>query len=349
MHFFLNDYSDGGHPEVIRALQKDIETPEMGYGRDSASEEAEALLRSACESPQSKVFFVSGGTQANLLTAAALLKPFESIVSAKTAHILHHEAGAIEATGHKVHEIDHHQGKIIPEALTELLQKTRGEHMSRPRLLYLSQSTELGTIYTREELEVLSELARSHGMLVYIDGARLGSAIMSQMSPPSLAEVARLADVFTIGGTKNGALFGEALIVTKPNLQEDFPWHLKQRGALLARGRAIGTQFRTLFQDDLFFRLAKIGNEKANRLVRSLAAHGIPLAYEFASNQIFPIVSSQLINQLQKQFHFYEWEKISSSESSIRLICSWWTPEHSLNAFERFLDEHHPGSSKRGG
>jgi threonine aldolase len=331
---FQNDYAESAHPLVLDALTRDSMKQEPGYGNDSASARAADLILTACQRPEAEVHFITGGTQANLVASAALLQPYESIIAAASGHICVHESGAIEATGHKIHEIPHTNGKITATQVEQIVALHHDEHMLRPRMVFISQATELGTAYSRSEVESLADICSKHGLLLYVDGARLGSALASDNNELSLADIARCADAFYIGGTKNGALFGEAFVLCKPQLSPRFRNHLKQRGALLAKGRALGAQFEALFTDNLFMTLAAQANRAAKSLTDGIRAKGFSFAYEPMTNQIFPIFPNALIERLSKSFAFYVWSATDREHSTIRLVTSWATSEASI---ERFL------------
>jgi threonine aldolase len=330
---FKNDYSEAAHPAVLEALCRDSQIQEVGYGEDRPSKRAaEALLR-ACGIERGEVHFVAGGTLANLVVAAAMLKPFESIIAAESGHICVHEAGAIEATGHKVHYANHLNGKISDEQVKHIVSAHNDEHMVRPRLVYISQSTELGTIYSRAEVEALAAVCREYGMLLYIDGARLSAALVSEQNDLSLAQLANLADAFYLGGTKNGALFGEAIVLRNPAPHLEFRRHLKQRGALLAKGRAVGVQFEALMNSDLHLTLARHANSMASRLAAGIRRAGYSFAYEPTTNQIFPIFSRAAVARLLTKFGFYTWAPLESDQMIIRLVTSWATKIEAVDAF----------------
>lgn len=330
---FRNDYSEGAHPAILEALSRDNTRQEPGYGDDGPSQRAAELIRLSCQTPHAEVHLVSGGTQANLVVCAALLKPFESIIAAETGHICVHETGAIEATGHKIHQLPHHNGKISSDQIRELVQKHVDEHMVRPRLVYLSQSTELGTIYSREELTSISQACRELQLYLFMDGARIGSALTSEASDLSLADIAQLVDALYIGGTKNGALFGEAIVLCSPHAFPLFRHHLKQRGALLAKSRTLGAQFEALFTDGLFMTLARHANRMAMSLAAGIQELGFQFAYEPLTNQIFPIFPKHVITELSKSFSFYVWSPHDSDSDVVRLVTSWATIEPSAEAF----------------
>jgi len=330
---FFNDYSEGAHPALLDLLAKTNLAQEIGYGEDAISRQAAELLTRAVGNPAAAVHLVSGGTQANLIVLAALLKPYESVIAARTAHIAVHEAGAIEATGHKINTVETADGKLTPAQIQEVVDQHTDEHMVKPRVVFISNSTEVGTAYTRGELTRLAECCRANRLHLYVDGARLGSALVSAESDLTLPDLGRLVDVFYVGGTKNGALIGEAIIINTPALQGDFRYHLKQRGALLAKGRLLGSQFVGLFTDGLYFDLARHANAMASRLADGLAAQGFRFLTRSTTNQIFPILPDALIAELQRDYGFYVWSKADAGHSAIRLVTSWATPAEKVAEF----------------
>lgn len=233
---FYNDYSEGAHQSILDALMETNYQQEIGYGEDSLSQQASDLIRNKIGNADADVHFVSGGTQANLIVLASLMKPYESVVAANSGHIFVHEAGAIEATGHKINTIETNNGKISPNQIKAVLNHHEDEHMVKPRVVFISNSTEVGTIYSKKELEAISDFCRQNGLYLYLDGARLGSALTSSRNDVSFSELSALVDIFYIGGTKNGALLGEAIVINNDQLKENFRYHLKQKGALLAKG-----------------------------------------------------------------------------------------------------------------
>lgn len=333
MYRFFNDYSEGAHPRVLALLAQTNLDQEEGYGTDSLSLRAEGLIKGAIENPGAAVHFASGGTQTNLIALAAMLKPFESVIAAASAHINVHEAGAIEATGHKIHTLPPEDGKLTPERIQATVDQHTDEHMVKPRVVFISNSTEMGTAYRRAELEAIARVCRANGLYLYMDGARLGSALASRESDLTLPEIARWVDVFYIGGTKNGALLGEAIVIVNPALQPDFRFHLKQRGALLAKGRLMGAQFVALFSDGLFLDLARHANGMAERLTAGIRGLGFSLSNASTTNQIFPIFPNALIARLSERYGFYVWGPAGPDASSVRLVTSWATPEAQVAAF----------------
>ena len=331
---FKNDYSEGCHPSILKILSDNNMQQEAGYGDDSISNKAKELILKEVNSSSSEVYFVSGGTQANLLVIAATLRPHESVIAANTGHINTHEAGAIEATGHKINSIETIDGKISGADVQDFLDEyTNPPHMVKPRMVYISNTTEVGTHYTKSEIEELSKVCRGNDLYLFVDGARLGSALTVDSNDLSLEDLGQLTDVFYIGGTKNGAMLGEAIVINNVELQIDFPFHLKQHGALMSKGRTLGAQFLALFTDNLFFDLARHANLMAAKLAGAFAAKDYGFLVESSSNQIFPILPNGEIERLEKKYGFYIWEKIDNENSAIRIVTSWATTIESVDSF----------------
>ena len=323
---FKNDYSEGCHPSILEALLRTNSSQQNGYGLDDYCADAEKLILQKANAPQSKVHFVSGGTQANLLVISAILRPHESVVSATTGHIFTNEAGAIEATGHKVHGVETPDGKLKPEDIQKVLDvHINVPHQLKQKLVYISNSTEIGTIYTKKELEDLSNFCKEKNLYLFMDGARLGHALTAKSNDVTWEDVAKLTDVYYLGGTKNGALIGEAIVINNKNLQEEFGFHLKQKGAMLAKGRLLGIQFQELLKDDLYWDLAAHANLQAEKIKEAFQEIGADFLAETDTNQIFPILENSQIEKLSEQFDFYVWKKIDSEKSAIRIITSWAT------------------------
>lgn len=337
MYSFKNDYSEGAHPRILNALIESNMEQADGYGEDTYTEKALAVLKEKMNRSDVDIHLFPGGTQTNLTALSAFLRPHEAAVSACTGHILVHETGAIEATGHKVISIDVADGKLNPGYVQSALDCHTDEHMVKPKLVYISNSTEIGSIYVKSELQALSSFCRAKGLYLYLDGARLGSALCSEENDLTLADLAELTDAFYIGGTKNGALMGEALVICRDSLKEDFRFHIKQKGALLAKGRLLGIQFYELFRDDLFFQMAEHANDMARRLRTEIARMGYPFLTHSPSNQIFPILPNEIIARLEEKYAFYVWSKIDDTQSSIRLVTSWATPAEAVEAFLKDL------------
>lgn len=336
MYSFRNDYSEGAHPQILARLQEINHTPTIGYGQDEHCENARQIIRRKIGRPDAAVYFVSGGTQANLLAISSVLRPHEAVIAADTGHIAVHETGAIEATGHKVIEVHSTDGKLHPPMLERVLQQHPDCHMVKPRLVYISHATEIGGIYSREELSALYRFCRENDLLLYLDGARIGSAIMAEDSDLQLPDIAERTDCFTIGGTKNGALFGEALVLCTPSLQADFPYLIKQRGAMLAKGWLLGIQFSTLFTDGIFYENARHANRIAMRLKAGIQKQGYAFLTDSTTNQQFPIFPAALGQRVQQDYGGEYWESVGE-DACIRLTCSWATPEKAVQHFLDFL------------
>ncbi len=330
---FKDDYSEGCHPRILEALARVNHEVISGYGEDRYSEMARAQLRQQMELPGAGVYFVSNGTQANLVMIAAMLKPFESVVAAQSAHINRHEAGAIEATGHKIDSIITEDGKLTPELIQQVLSRFEDHHTARPRLVYISNTTELGTFYNLAELEAIAAFCREKGLLLMLDGARLGAALSIPENDLTLADVARLTDAFYIGGAKNGLLVGEAIVIKSPAVQEDFLFHIKQRGALLSKGWVIGVQFLELFQDGLYLEMAGHANQMARQLGEGIRQAGYTFLTDSVSNQIFPVFPNQVVAYLEQRYAFYPWAVVDADHTAIRLVTSWATREEAVKAF----------------
>ena len=333
MYSFKNDYSEGAHPRILNALLESNLIQADGYGEDQFSRKAVDLLKEKLGRPDVDIHLLSGGTQTNLIAISAFLRPHEAAMAASTGHILGHETGAIEATGHKVLSIEAKNGKLTPSDVKQVLEGHPDEHMVKPKLVYISNSTEIGSIYNRSELIQLSDFCKKNQLFLYMDGARLGSALCSEGNDLQLSDLPGLVDAFYIGGTKNGALIGEALVICNDSLKEDFRYHMKQKGALLAKGRLLGIQFLELFRDNLFFELATHANKMAAILRNEISKENIPFLTHSPSNQIFPILPNALITELEKKYSFHLWEKVDSDHSAIRLVTSWATKEEEVLAF----------------
>ena len=333
MTLFINDYSEGCHERILEALTRTNRVQTTGYGTDPYCAEARDILRREMACPDADIWFLSGGTQTNLIALTAALRPHEAVIAVETGHISTHETGAIEATGHKIIHTPHVNGKLTPAAIDHVLRTHPNEHSVKPRMLFISQSTELGTVYSKAELQTLRTLCDAHGLYLYIDGARMAVALVAEDADVTLADIAQLADVFYIGGTKNGALLGEAIVLVNPALQSDFRYALKQRGALLAKGRVIASQFVALFEHDLYFELARHANACAQRLRHGLSELNFTFQTDSPTNQIFPILPNPLIERLQKDYGFYVWEALDHEQSVIRLVTSWATPMEQVEQF----------------
>lgn len=331
---FKNDYAEGAHPRILEALIQSNLIQQNGYGLDEYSLNAENIIRQKINNPKSKVHFVSGGTQANLIVISAFLRPHESVVAAATGHIFTNESGAIEATGHKVHGIETSEGKIYPDDIQKIIDVHQNKpHQVKQKLVYISNSTEVGTIYSKKELIDLYQFCQDKNLYLFVDGARLGHALTAETNDLTLEDFGKYTDAFYLGGTKNGALIGEAIIINNENLQEEFGFHLKQKGAMLAKGRLLGIQFQELLKDDLYFDLAKQANQQAMKIKDAFTQVGCKFLSETFTNQIFPILTDSQIEQLSINFDFYVWKKLDNEKSAIRLITSWATTNEIIEKF----------------
>lgn len=340
MYSFRNDYSEGAHPSILESLVKTNMEQTIGYGEDHYSEEAKLLIKKHIGREDVAVHFLVGGTQTNLTAISAFLRPHEAAIAAHSGHIAVHETGAIEATGHKVITRATEDGKLTVSHIESVLKEHTDEHMVKPKLVYISDSTEVGTIYYKEELKSISKYCKANGLLFFIDGARLGSALMAEDNDVTLADLAEVADAFYIGGTKNGALMGEALVIVNESLKEDFRYHIKQKGGLLAKGRVISLGFIELFKENLFFEVAKHANEMAKLLAKEFEEVGYKTLTASTTNQIFPILPNEVLDQLEKQFDFSVWEIVDENHTAIRLVTSWATQKEAVEAFCKALREY---------
>ncbi|MCV9999430.1 aminotransferase class I/II-fold pyridoxal phosphate-dependent enzyme [Pararhizobium sp. YC-54] len=333
-HSFLDDYSEGAHPNILKALSETNMAQQTAYGVDLYSQEARTLIRRQMGAVNPDVWFVASGTLANILAISSALRPHEAVIAPASGHIVVRETGAIEATGQKIITVPPVDGKLTPDSIVAALKaNAHFPHMARPRLVYLSNATEIGTLYTKAELAAISTLCRERGLLLLLDGARLGAALSAEKNDLTVKDIAELTDLFWIGGTKVGALMGEAIVIANPALREDFAFHLKQRGALLAKGRVLGLQFRELFREGLYFELAGHANIMAQRLSAAISQAGHRFAAETQTNQLFPILPNALIEALRNHFEFYIWEPHDQSSSVVRLVTSWATEERHVDAF----------------
>lgn len=330
---FRNDYSEGCHPSILKALNDTNLVQQNGYGEDEYSTEVKKSIKKKFNCPDSAVHLVSGGTQANLIFISAALRPFQSVISAETGHINTHEAGAIEAAGHKINSEKTTDGKLTPEICQKTLDfNSNFPHMVKPKMVYISNSTELGTHYNLNELEDLYDFCNSNSLFLFMDGARLAQGLTAETNDLKPEELSKLTDAFYVGGTKNGALIGEAIVINNLEIQKDFEFYMKQKGALLAKGRLIGIQFNELMKKNLYFELGRTANRKAMKIKNALKKKGCNFLTDSYTNQIFPILPNDWIDQLLKEFEFYIWEKTDENHSVVRLITSWATPDEAIES-----------------
>lgn len=340
---FENDYSTGAHPRILEALAATNLEPAPGYGGDRFCESAAARIRTACDDETADVFFLMGGTQTNAVVISALLAGHEGVIAADTGHIAVHEAGAIEATGHKVLTVPECDGKLRAADVKAYLEAFYADasytHMVFPGMVFIAHPSELGTLYSLAELEELSALCRRYQIPLYLDGARLAYGLAAPDTDVTLADIARLADAFYIGGTKCGALCGEAVVFPRGGMPRHFLTHAKQHGALLAKGRLLGVQFDTLFTDDLYGNVGRVAIAAADELRRILREAGCTFFRESPTNQQFVVLENAQVEALAERIRFSTWEKLGDGRTVIRLVTSWSTTPDDLAALEAALHE----------
>lgn len=333
MYSFNNDYSEGAHERIMNAIMATNMEQTPGYGKDKYSEAAKSKIKEFLKREDVDIHFLVGGTQTNLTFISGVLRPFESVISAESGHVLVHETGAIEATGHKVISVPSEDGKLKAEDIKKVVEYHTDEHMVHPKLVYISNPTEIGTIYSKRELEALREICDENNLYLYMDGARLASALTSVENDILMADIARLTDAFYIGGTKCGAFMGEALVIVNDAMKENFRYVIKQRGAMFAKGRIIGIQFHELFDGNLYFRLGDHANRMAEILREGIREAGYKFMIETSTNQIFPIFPNDIVKELEKEYDFLVWQKIDEENTAIRLVTSWATSDERIEEF----------------
>ena len=338
---FENDYSCTATPEIIEHIEQIAQNQYPGYGNDSICESAKTKIREACSCPDAQIFFLVGGTQTNQTIIDSITPQYAGVIAASTGHVNVHEAGAIEFTGHKVLTLPHHDGKIDANELDEYCATFYADgnytHMVFPGCVYISQSTEYGTLYTLDELEAIRKICTKYDMPLFIDGARLGYALTATGNDVTLEDIARIADVFYIGGTKVGALFGEAVVFTKHNTPKHFLTLIKQHGALLAKGFVLGAQFDALFTDNLYFKIARNANEAADRIREALRAKGYTLTFEAPTNQIFVTMDQPTIDRLEREVKLGFTEKADDTHTVMRICTSWATTHEEVDQLIELL------------
>lgn len=337
---FECDYSEGVHPRILEAMIKSNMEQAPGYGEDVHCETARRIIRAACGKEDMDVHFLSGGTQANLTVIASALRHHQAVVSPETGHIVVHEAGAIEATGHKILTLPTQDGKITARQVKKLVDEhwsdPNRETCPQPAMVYISQPTETGLVYTRSEVKELRRVCDREGLFLFVDGARLGYALASDKNDLFMADLAQLAHVFYIGGTKVGAMFGEAVCITDERLKKDFRYSMKQRGAVLAKGRFLGIQFETLLKDGLYLEVSHNAVKQAMRIKEAFVSQGCELLYDSPTNQQFPIVTGRVFSELSKHFTVGEWKRLPNDKVAIRVVTSWATKDEHV---DELIDE----------
>ena len=343
MTYFTSDYVNGAAPEVLNHLLETNSKNLTGYGSDDYCEIAISKIKKACNKPDADVYFLTGGTQTNQIVISTVLKPFEGVIAANTGHVSGHEAGAIEFSGHKVLQISHKDGKLsdnsIENFIKDFYNDRNHEHMVFPGMVYISLPTEYGTLYSKNELQNIYQVCQKYNIFLYIDGARLGYALASPQNDLSLSDIANLCDAFYIGGTKVGALCGEALIFTNNRFETPahFITQIKQHGALLAKGRLLGVQFDALFTDNLYYKIGEHGILMAEKLKNIFKTKGFRFYLESPTNQQFIILENSKMEELSKTIAFSFWEKYDENHTVVRFATSWSTTQQDLEKLEKAL------------
>ena len=339
---FENDYSEGAHPKILQALMETNFVQQVGYGEDEYSLRAKDKIRAAIGDPEADIFFLIGGTQSNQVVIDGLLHSTEGVIAATTGHVNVHEAGAIEYTGHKVLTLPAHDGRIDAGELEALLHDFYADptypHMVYPGGVYISHPTEYGTLYTKAELEALHRVCKDYAIPLFLDGARLGYGLMSDDTDVTLSDIAALCDAFYIGGTKVGALCGEAVVFPRHGAPKRFITHIKQHGAMVAKGRLIGVQFDALFTDNLYFDISRHAIDMAKKLKQGFAKRGFPFFIDSPTNQQFVIVSNEILSRLEPNVRYSYWQKYDDAHSVVRFATSWATPPENIDALMALLD-----------
>jgi len=340
---FECDYSEGAHPLVLKKLVETNLEQTPGYGMDEYCAKAISLIKNECKRQDIDVHFLVGGTQTNLTVISAALRPHQGAISAQTGHINVHESGAIEATGHKVLALPTNDGKITAKQIQDYYDShfndITQEHMVQPKLVYITQSTEIGTVYTKAELTAIYETCKKNDLYLFIDGARLGYAICSEGSDLDLATITNLCDVFYIGATKIGILFGEAVVIVNDDLKKDFRYLMKQKGGLLAKGRLLGLQFMALFEDGLYYEMSKHADKTAMKIKDACIKKGYKMLTDSPTNQQFPIMPDTVLEKLSKDFAYSYWQRIDEKNSAVRFCTSWATNEADVDKLVEAIEK----------
>ena len=342
MIYFNSDYLEGAHSAIMERMMETNMMQTVGYSCDEICDSARAKVRAACNAPEADVHFLVGGTQTNTTVIAALLRPWQGVVSAASGHINCHETGAIESTGHKVIALPTPEGKLTAKQVKDYVEWQKNdeseEHIVQPGMVYISHPTETGMLYSKAELTEIFNTCREYGLPLYIDGARLGYGLTADGNDLTLPEIAQLCDVFYIGGTKVGALFGEAVVIMNEKYKKDFRFMIKQRGGMLAKGRLLGIQFDTLFTDDLYTKIARNANDMAYQIRDIFVSNGYPLLFDSPTNQQYPIISDEELAILDKNFGYEYWERVDETHSGVRFCGSWATTQEQVDALREAVN-----------
>ena len=341
MQYFDSDYMEGAHPLILQKLAESNMEKTPGYGSDYYCNSAKEKIRRACKCDTAEIHFLVGGTQTNAAVIKALLRPYEGVLSAETGHINVHEAGAIEAGGHKILTLPQKNGKISAGTVKDYIEGFNSDanhsHMVKPGMVYISHPTEYGDVYSKEELENLGAVCKEHRIPLFLDGARLGYGLTAKHTDVTLETISRNCDVFYIGGTKVGALFGEAVVITKPDLIQNFFTLIKQQGALLAKGRLLGIQFDTLFSDNLYFDISRHAIDMAEKLKNGFTDKGYRFYFKSPTNQQFIILENKKMEQLAESVSFSFWESLDENHTIVRFATSWATRESDIDLLLELL------------
>lgn len=344
MKLFHNDYNEMCHPAVLKALTELDNTQNAGYGVDDYCKSAANMIRNLCNKDDLAVHFLVGGTQTNLTVIAASLRPHQAVIAADSGHISVHETGAIEATGHKVLELPSTDGKLKPEQIAKVAESLSdtmdAEHMVQPKMVYISHPTELGTTYTKAELTAVSEVCKQYNLRLFVDGARMGYGLAAADADLTLADFAELTDVFYIGGTKVGAMFGEAVVISNPDIAQDFRYFIKQRGGMLAKGWLLGAQFKALLQDNIYLKISAHANLMADKLRGTFTKCGYPQLVESRTNQVFPVLPDSLLSAISQSFTFTEMHRVDETRRAVRFCTSWATKEEDIDALCALIENY---------
>lgn len=336
MILFNSDYTEGAHPRILERLMETNLEQTTGYGEDAYCEAAREAIRKVCDAPEADVHFLVGGTQANFTVISSALKPYQGVLCADTGHINVHETGAVEACGHKVLALPGKDGKITAEQIRNAhdlhWSDESHEHIAQPKMVYISHPTELGTLYTKGELEEIGRVCRECGLYLFLDGARLGYGLMAPGTDVTIADIAKICDVFYIGGTKVGALFGEAVVIMNPQLKPDFRYCIKQKGGMLAKGRLLGIQFLELFRDGLYFEIAKHAINMAMILKEGLKEKGYSFFMDSVTNQQFIMIEDEKLEKIREKYGVTYQQRYDETHSVIRLCTSWATTEENVRS-----------------
>ena len=335
---FMNDYSESACYEILKLLLETNHRQYEGYGTDEICEAAKECIYREIGTKDAEIHFLMGGTQTNKTVIAASLRSYEAVIAVDTGHINVHETGAIENSGHKVVAVPGKDGKITPDEIEKAVLLHTDEHMVKPAMVYISDATELGTVYSKAELTAISSVCKKYGLKLFLDGARLGSALTSRGNDCTMKDLTEFCDVFYIGGTKNGALFGEAVVISNPEISREFRYQIKQNGAMLAKGWVLGIQFLGLFRDQTFYQLAEHANQMADRIRQCLKRQKMDLLVETETNQIFVILEDERLKCLEEEFAFTFWEKTDDTHTAVRIVTSWDTKEEHVDKLIQALE-----------